>query len=191
MIPWQKLNSLWQSQSSGEIDDKTAISASANSLPLSGVEIVALFPNKTWVDAITDEHGVARLKLHSADKPMKIYAASIGFAAKLEIDWIPKERELHLELLPLSYGGSLIFRNGTGEIPGMSGILNPVLDKQNRTYIYAENIAINDGEQEPVDFEFGKMMHLMDAFGQELCIRIIDITGKASLLEYQTVERQD
>ena len=61
LIPWQNLNSLWQSQISDETDDGTvAISVSADSQPLSGVEVLALFPNKTWVGALTDEYGVAR-----------------------------------------------------------------------------------------------------------------------------------
>lgn len=189
IVPWQNLNSLWQPPSLHETDDETAISVSANSQPLPGVEVFALFPNKTCVDAVTDEHGVARLKLHSVEKPMKIYAASIGFAANLEIDWVPRERKLHLELCPMDYGGSQIIKKGIGAIPGMSGTLKPILDKKNRTYIYTDNIAINGGEQEPVDFEFGKTMHLMDAYGQERNIRIIDITGKVALLEYQPVKR--
>ena len=186
LIPWQNLNALWQPHISDETDSKTvAVSVSAESQPLSGVEVLAIFPNKTWVGAFTDEYGVARLELYSVKKPMMIYAASTGFAAHLEMNWVPQERKLHIELDPLTYGGSVIFRNRTGEIHGLSGRLNPILDKQNRTYLYADNVAINGGEQQPVDFDIGETMHLMDALGQERTIRIVDITGNAVLLEYQ------
>lgn len=186
LIPWQNLNALWQPHISDETDSKSvAISVSAESQPLSGVEVLALFPNKTWVGALTDEYGVARLELYSVDKPMKIYAASTGFAAHLEMNWVPQERKLHIVLHPLTYGGSVIFRNRTGEIQGISGRLNPILDTKHRTYLYAENVAINGGEQQPVDFDIGETMHLMDALGQERTIRIVDITGNAVLLEYQ------
>ena len=187
-ISWQNLNLLWQPSRSGKADDKTGIiSVSAESQPLSGVDILVLFPNKTWVAASTDEYGVARLSLYSIDKQMKVYAASAGFAAYLEIDWVPRERKLHIELHPLAYGGSLIFRNRKGEIPGVSGRLNPILDNRQRTCIYADNIAINDGRQQPVNFEFGEKLHLMDALGHERFIRIIDMTGQSVLLEYELV----
>ncbi len=189
LIPWQNLNVLWQPQDSDETDSKTVtISVSTESQPLSGVEVLALFPNKTWVGALTDEYGMARLDLYSVIKPMKIYVASTGFAAHLELNWVPQGQNLHIELHPLTYGGSVIFQNGTGEIQGISGRLNPILDNQNRTYLYAENVAINDGEQQPVDFDIGETMHLMDALGQERTIRIVDITGNAVLLEYQLAE---
>ncbi len=186
LIPWQNLNALWQPHISDETDNSSvAISVSAESQPLSGVEVLALFPNKTWVGALTDEYGVARLELYSVDKPMKVYAASTGFAAHLEMNWVPKERKLHIELHPLTYGGSVIFRDGTGEIQGISGRLKPILDTHNRTYLYTDNVAINGGEQQPVDFDIGETIHLMDALGQERTIRIVDITGNAVLLEYQ------
>lgn len=190
-IPWQELNLLWQLPNSDKADDKRVdISVSVESQPLSGVEILAIFPNKTWVTAATDKYGAVRLKLYSVDQPMKVFAASTGFAAYLASDWVPQERNLHIELHPLANGGSIIFRNGTGEIPNVSGQLNLMLDTQQRTYLYADNIAINDGKQQPVNFELGETMNLMDALGQERNIRIVDITGQAVLLEYESFTQQ-
>ena len=190
-IPWQELKLLWQSPSSNRLDDKRVeVSVSTESLPLAGVEVLALFPNKTWVSASTDENGVARLGLYTVDQPMKVYAASAGFAACLETDWMPQEGDLHMELNPLANGGSDIFRNGTGEIPNLSGQLNPILDAQQRTCLSADNIAINDGKQQPVNFELGETMHLLDALGNERCIRIINITGRAVLLEYEPLTQK-
>ena len=190
-IPWQELKLLWQFPSSNRLDDKRVeVSVSTESLPLAGVEVLALFPNKTWVSASTDENGVARLSLYTVDQPMKVYAASAGFAACLETDWVPQEGKLHMELHPLANGGSDIFRNGIGEVPNLSGQLNPILDAQQRTCLYADNIAINDGKQQPVSFELGETMHLMDALGNERCIRIINITGRAVLLEYEPLTQK-
>ena len=190
-IPWQELKLLWQSPSSYQFDDKRVeISVSTNSQPLSRVEVLALFPNKTWVAGKTDRYGTVRLKLHSVDQPMKVYAASAGFAACLETDWVPQEHKLQIEMHPLANGGSFIFRNGTGEIPNLSGQLNPILDAQQHACLYADNIAINDGRQQPVSFELGETMHLMDALGNERCIRIINITGRAVLLEYEPLTQK-
>ena len=188
-IPWRKLNLLWQPlQPASKNDKAVVIMVSAESQPLSGVDVLTLFPNKTWVAASTDEHGVARLQLHSVELPMVVYAASTGFAAHLENGWVPQERNLQIALRPLAGGGSVIFRNATGEIPDVSGKLNPIFDTLNRSYLYADNIAINDGEQQPVEIEFGETIHLMDALGQERCIRVIGITGRAALLEYEPIE---
>ncbi len=191
LIPWRNLNLLWQpSQPAKENDSAVSITVSAESQPLSGVDVLALFPNKTWVATSTNQHGMARLELHSVELPMTVYAASTGFAAHHEIGWVPQERKLHIVLRPLAGGGSVIFRNSTGEVPNLSGMLNPILDTLNRSYLYADNIAINDGERQPVEFEFGETMHLMDALGQECCIRVIGITGRATLLEYEPIDRE-
>ena len=190
-IPWQELKLLWQSPSSSRLDDKRVeVTVTTESLPVSGVEVLAFFPNKTWVAGKTDRYGAARLKLHSVDQKMKVYAASAGFAACLETDWMPQEGTLRMEMHPLSNGGSDIFRKGTGEIPNLSGQLNPILDAQQRTCLSADNIAINDGRQQPVSFELGETMHLLDALGNERCIRIINITGRAVLLEYEPLTQK-
>ena len=48
--------------------------------PLSGVEVLALFPNKTWQRATTDEAGQAELDLYTTHLPMTAYAAAPGYA---------------------------------------------------------------------------------------------------------------
>ena len=90
-----------------------------------------------------------------------------------------------LELDPLPSGGSAIFSESTGHLPALRGRLNPILDTSNRTYLYADNIAIEDGRQQPVTFRVGKPMRLTDAYGAELSVTVVDIIGKSSLLEYQ------
>ena len=41
----------------------------------------------------------------------------------------------------------------------MTGRLHPILDSLNRAYLYASNIAINDGVPQPVYFAFGEERH--------------------------------
>ena len=82
-------------------------------------------------------------------------------------------------------GGSVIFPEATGNIPGLSGRLNPIRDTQDRTYLYASNIAINEGQQQPVTFIPGEDLRLTDADGRELMVRIVAIIGRSALLEYR------
>lgn len=152
--------------------------------PLPGVELLVLFPNKTWKRATTDENGEARIDLHTTHLPMTVYAAAPGFAAHLVHDWIPVEAGLTLEMQTLSDGGSVIFPEATGYLPGLSGRLNPIRDISDRTYLYASNIAINEGQQQPVTFVPGEDLRLTDADGKEMLVRIVSIIGRSVLIEY-------
>lgn len=156
--------------------------------PLPGVEVLVLFPNKTWQRATTDENGEADLDLYTTHLPMTVYAAARGYVAGLEREWMPSQGGLLLELAALSDGGSAIFSESTGYLPGLRGRLNPILDTSNRTYLYADNIAIQEGRQQPVSFRLGKPIRLTDAFGVELSVTIVDMVGDSSLVEYRPFE---
>ena len=94
-----------------------------------------------------------------------------------------------MKLNRLSAGGSAIFPKATGNLPGLRGRLNPKRDTSDRTYLYADNIAIEEGRQQPVSFRLGKPMKLTDAFGSELSVTIIDIVGRSVLVEYRSVKQ--
>ena len=163
----------------------TVITVHSDGRPLAEVDILALYPNKTWKRATTDRSGEARIDLHSTHLPMTVFAAASGYAGRLEREWVPTEGTLDLEMVPLSEGGSVIFPDRTGYIPGLTGRLNPIRDSQDRTYIYASNIAVNGGKPQAVHFIPGEELHLTDAEGQEKLVRILDIVGLAALVEYR------
>ncbi len=154
-------------------------------IPLEGVDVLALFPNKTWKRGTTDGVGEASVELHSVNVPLTVFVAAAGYAAHVERDWIPAERALTIELTELLGGGSVVFEKGTGCLPGLAGRLNPILDTTNRTYLYADNIAISGGQQQPVSFVPSEDdLHLTDANGSTMLVRVVAITGRSSLLEY-------
>ena len=116
---------------------------------------------------------------------MTVYAAAPGFAAHLEHDWVPAHGGLDIKMQSLPDGGSVFFPEATGNIPGLSGYLNPILDTSDRTYLYASNIAINEGQQQPVTFVHGENLRLTDADGKEMLVRIVSIIGRSALIEYR------
>ena len=100
----------------------------AAGLPLPGADLLALFPNKTWKHATTDENGEATVDLHTTHLPMTIFASAPGHAARLERDWTPSQGALAVELEALPEGGSIIFSEAAGYLPGLKGRLNPIRD---------------------------------------------------------------
>jgi len=152
-------------------------------LPLEGAVVLAFYPNKTWKLAATDSFGRANFNFHS-ELPMSVFCAAAGHKGAVERGWLPT-KPLCIELPPLTSGGSVVFSESSGSLPGLSGRINPILDTKERTYLYADNIAIDGGAQQPVYFKRDQSLRLTDADGRELTARIIDIIGKSALLEYE------
>lgn len=164
---------------------RSVVVARCGAAPVTDVELMALFPDKTWKRAITDEDGMASIELHSTHLPMTVFAARDGFRACVHEGWIPDDGSLHLALEPLSGGGSVIFFDATGPVPGLSGWINPIRDPLDRTYLYTFNIAVDGGKPQPVPFTPGDELRLTDAEGQERTIRVIAIQGRSALVEYR------
>ena len=164
---------------------RVLITVCAGDQPLDGAEVLVLFPNKTWKQATTDALGQAIVGLHTVDLPMTVFVAAHGFAAHCKREWIPRKGMLTIELEPLPGGGGVILSEDSGQIPGMKGSLNPIRDNLDRTYLYASNIAINQGEQQPVHFVLGEGLRLTDVNGVEMTGRIVEIVGRSALVEYR------
>ena len=156
--------------------------------PLAGIDVLVLFPNKTWVRATTDESGNAALNLYTTNLPMTVYASGRGYAAGLKRGRMPNRDGLLLALEPVKSGGAVIFPQRTGQVPGLRGRLSPIRDTSDRTYLYADNIAIEEGRQQPVPFRTGKPIRLTDAHGAECSVTIVDIVGQSRLIEYRPSE---
>lgn len=165
---------------------KVAIFAYHSGRPLDNVNLLVLFPNNTWKEAITNEEGLAYVELHSTHLPMTVFAAKMGYAASFEIEWVPAMRPLALNMTKLPNGGSIIFSEDTGYIPGLRGRLSPLLDDLGRTYMYASNIAINQGAIQPVHFAINEELDLADSDGSKLRVKIVKMLGRSALLEYRS-----
>ena len=83
--------------------------------PVADADILALFPDRTWKSAKTDERGRAPLDMLLRHLPMTVLVAADGFAAHVEPEWVPDERALHVPLRARPGGGSLIT---PGAVPG-------------------------------------------------------------------------
>ncbi len=157
---------------------------SADGRPLAGAQVVVHYPNKTWMQAETDSFGRVRFGFHS-DLPITVFCAAAGYAGQAEPGWHPPQ-PLNVSLEPLPGGGSTVFTEQTGQVPGLAGRLNPILDNLDRTYLYTTNVAVDEGKPQPVSFKLTRPLLLTDVHGSERIVRFLDMFGKSALLEYET-----
>ena len=182
----QRTHGLHESPASTPSPSVGVITVQCNGSPLVGAEVLALFPNDTWVAEITDSAGEANLGLYNTGLPMTVFAAAQGCTAHVTSRWTPTDGGLAVDLSQLPDGGSMVIRQGTGHIPGLAGRLNPILDTLGRTYLYADNIAVNGGQPKPVTFVPGRdRLSLVDANGNEFRMCVTAIKGRSALIEYQ------
>ena len=159
------------------------VSVSVAGRPLAGAQVVALYPNKTWMEETTDTFGRAAFDFYS-ELPITVFCAAPGHGGQVARNWRPPE-SLAVELEPLPKGGSVAFTEGTGYLPRLIGRLNPILDNLDRMYLYATNIAIDEGKQQPAHFKLNQPLRLTDVNGFEWVVRFIEMIGKSALLEYE------
>ena len=159
------------------------VSVTAQGRPLAGATVLALYPNKTWMREETDTLGRVRFGFHS-ELPITVYCAAPEQRARVERGWQPPDA-LEIELEALPNGGSMVIPERTGHLPGLQGRLNPILDSLDRMYLYATNVSINEGRQQPVHFKLNEVLRLTDALGAEWLVRFVEMTGNSSVLEYE------
>ena len=97
---------------------RAVVTVRAEGRPLPGADVLVLFPNRTWKQAVADENGEAAVDLYTTELPMTVFGAAPGYAACLVREWLPADGALALELSPRPRGGSVIFPEATGHLPG-------------------------------------------------------------------------
>ena len=163
---------------------KAAIRVHDGEASLPDVDVLALYPDATWRRGSTGEDGTVTFDLPSTHLPMTVFSAAHGLAAGRHQAWVPEQGNLELQTDATS-GGSVVFADGNGHLPGLRGRLNPFRDAHDRTCLYADGISIDQGRPQPTPIRLGRPIRITDTHGFELTIRVIDIVGRAALVEYQ------
>ena len=153
--------------------------------PVPDAHVLLIAQNATYIEGLSDASGRIFLKSEINEKPRTVFCAALHFSAFLERDY-STNKTLVIRLKAKTAGGSILIRDGVGGLPGLNGFLNPILDTSARTYIYAPNVAINNGKPQPVNFSRNEALTLEDNEGHRFRATIIEIIGSSSLLEYDT-----
>lgn len=162
---------------------RVAVRHTGTGEPLRDTHVLLIYPNKTYLEARTDAFGYADFELH-AKLPMTVLCAAPGFLSHVERrhlgDW-----PLQVQMRPTRHGGSLIIPHRTGHLPGIRGRLNPILDSLDRTYLYSDNVAINDGMQQPVHFSLDEPVRLTDSLGATATVWFREMMGTSCVFDYR------
>lgn len=149
--------------------------------PFIDADLLLIADNNTYLNNKANNEGVATFVINTR-RNYKLYFANTNYPAYI-VEKIDPENDFEISVHSSENIGSIIC-NSTGYIPGLKGRLNPIRDTFNRTYLYADNIAINGGEPQPAKFKVNDPMELEDCDGMILQVTIKDIQGQVSLIEF-------
>lgn len=154
--------------------------------PLEGATVSTLADNNTYKDAVSSNLGMANFAFQTRRK-LRVLIAHPNRPGAIFPDWDPAD-DLRATLRASETTGSIICHS-TSCVPGLAGRLNPILDTSYRSYLYADNIAIRGGEQQPAKFEVGVPFVLEDSNGVVMQVTVLHIQGRTSLLQYVHARR--
>lgn len=152
-----------------------------NGLPIGDAEVVALADNNTTLRSRTKADGTALIRVETR-RTYRLLVAHPNYPAGI-CEQIDPADSIQVALPASENIGSVIIHS-TGHIPGLDGRLNPILDTSHRTYIYADNIAVDGGLQQPVPFKINKPIELEDSKGAIFMVTVKLISGRTSLLQF-------
>lgn len=150
-------------------------------LPIEGCRITIQASNGTFNARSSGNDGVAVFDL-KVRRQSTLLASHPNFPSAT-LEKVDPEGLIHITLSRMENIGSLTVKS-TGTIPGLKGRLNPILDSQRRMYIYADNIAIDGGKSQPVQFKINVPMELEDADGVVVYATVKHIAGSICLIQY-------
>lgn len=146
---------------------------------ITNATIVLSAVNGTYLSSRTDEQGTVRISIETR----RIYTVLVAHEnyPSAVIEKFDPISDLMITLNEIENVGSIIIQ-GTGYISGLEGRLNPILDSSARKYLYADNIAINDGMNQPVTFELNKSITLEDCKGTVMNLIFRFVNGRTTAL---------
>ncbi|MGI9256684.1 MAG: TIR domain-containing protein [Salinispira sp.] len=155
-----------------------------NGKPVKNADIFLVHQNGTYRSTKSDNEGKAFIANADRNVIYTIFVAHPEFPACI-VDNYNWGKSIEITLKRKSGVCSQIFPNGTGYIPNINGRLNPILDASSRTYLYADNISINNNPLRPTHFKFGENISLVDNVGSTADIIIHRIIQQCIILDYK------
>lgn len=164
-----------------KIDPKTiSLTVISSDIPIQGAQVCLIADNGTTLNAVTGDDGkvsfnIVTRRLYSVLVAHPDYSSAV-------LEQFDTSDDLKIELKTVENVGSIVC-NSTCHIIGFKGRLNPILDSPRR-YLYADNIAIEGGKEQPVKFELNKPIQVEDYNGIIMNLVFRFIFGRTTVLDY-------
>jgi hypothetical protein len=183
-IPSESIRrSLFATSTVPRVDPVTShlVVVSCDGQPVANATVLSIADNNTTKQTTTDTEGCAVLIIPTR-RFYQLLVVHPEYPGAVVRSWDPKD-DVTVTVFVTENTGSVICTS-TGHIPGLEGRLNPILDRHNRMYLYADNIAIGGGKQQPSTFEVNVPFELEDCNGVVMQVCVLHIQGRTSLLQY-------
>ncbi len=144
-------------------------------------KVVLVANNSTYLEGNSDEKGLA----HFIIRTRKLYTLLIAhpeYPAVIFQNINPKE-DIEVVIEKTEGFGSLII-NKSGHLPGIVGKIEPISKSDKGFALYADNIAIEGGTDQPSDFELNKSLSLEDNGGNIIHLTFRFFQGRIALIDY-------
>jgi len=148
-------------------------------------EVVLIANNATYLEGRSDENGVG----HFIIRTRKVYTVLIAhpeYPAVLLKNINPKE-DIEVVIDKMEGFGSKII-NKSDFIPGLKGKIKPISKSEKKLTLYADNIAIEEGANQPYSFELNKSLKLEDNAGNRMLLTFRFFQGSIALVDYRKVK---
>lgn len=153
-------------------------------VPVKGAQVSAILKSGAYQDALWDKVS-GHYKCEPTEQCIKVFAAAVGHEAT--VARFPKDGGLFPMVLKKSPTKNSAVIHRSGELPGIDGWINPILDSQRRTYIYARKIGLESRGRpamQPLYFAINKPIEAVSPTGRSFKIWVIDITQEVSVVDY-------
>lgn len=148
--------------------------------PIQGAQVCLIADNGTTLNATTNNEGKANFNIATR----RLYSVLVAHPqySSAVLEQFDTSEDLKITLKPVENIGSIVC-SSTCHIIGLKGRLNPILDSPRR-YLYADNIAIQGGKEQPVMFKLNEPVQVEDCNGIIMNLIFRFMLGKTALIDF-------
>ncbi|MFL1894280.1 toll/interleukin-1 receptor domain-containing protein [Aquimarina sp. 2-A2] len=152
--------------------------------PLRGCHIVLVANNATYLESHTDDKGLAHFIIRTKDSYTVLIAHSLH-PSEILYNVDPKV-DIKVEVQNSTTMASMTFYK-SGSLPGMASSIQPLINAEGSLQLFADNIAIEGGVEQPFVFKLNKAIRLEDNEGNSLHLTFRYFKGRIALIDYSRV----
>jgi len=153
-------------------------------VPVEKAQVAAILKSGAYQDALWDQAS-GHYKCEPTEQCIKVFAGAVGYEAS--VAKFPRDGGLFPMVLKKSPVKNSAVIHSAGSLPGIEGTINPILDSQRRTYVYARKIGLEfrgRPAMQPLYFAINKPIEAVSPTGRPFKLWVVDITQEVSIVEY-------